>query len=81
MTRLPPSCSQLPVFLHETSEEDRKTYKKWAHGCFVCYLLLIAGLLTIGLSTRHSDIQTATQGQAAGLGIVAKPVERHHSGG
>jgi hypothetical protein len=81
MTRLPPSGSHLPICLHETCEEDRKTYKKWAHVCCVCYFLLIAGLFTVGLSTRHSDMQTATEGRTAGAGIAAKPVEQHRSGG
>jgi hypothetical protein len=80
MTRLPPSGSHLPIGLHETSEEDRKTYKDWVHGCCIGYVLLIAGLLTVGLSTRYSDIQTATRGQTAGIGIVARPAG-HHSGG
>jgi hypothetical protein len=81
MTRLSPSGSNLPIRLHETSEEDRNTYRKWARGCCVGYFLLMAGLLAVGLSTRHSDTQTATEGQTAGIGIVARPVERHHSGG
>ena len=74
MIRLSTSGSHLPIRLHQASEEDRKTYKNWARGCFVCYFLLIAGLLVVGLSTRDSDMRP-TQDQAAGTGIVAKPVQ------
>jgi hypothetical protein len=79
MIRLSTSGSHLPIRLHQTSEVDRKTYKNWARGCFVCYFLLIAGLLIAGLSTRHSDTQPAKD-QTAGIGIVAEPVQQHHSG-
>ncbi len=81
MTRLSPSGSHLPIRLHHVSEEDRKIYKRWARGSYVCYFLLIAGLLTVGLFMRRSDMQTATGGQTAGAGIAAKPVVQHHSGG
>jgi hypothetical protein len=81
MTRPLPSGSHLPICLHETTEEDRKTYRKWARSCCVFYVLLVAGLLSVGLFTRHSDMRTATDGQTAGIGIVAKPVELRHSGG
>lgn len=80
MTRLPPSGSRLGIGLHDISEEDCKTYKAWIHGCCIGYVLLIAGLLTVGIFTPHSDMQTATGGQTAGIGLVAKPAG-HHAGG
>ena len=80
MTRLAPSGSRLRIGLHETSEEHRKTHKAWVRGCCIGYVLLFAGLLTVGLSTHHSDMQTAAGGRTAGIGLVAKPAG-HHAGG
>jgi hypothetical protein len=68
MTRLPPSGAQLPICLHETSAQDRKTYRKWMAGCCVCYFLLIAGFVAVGLSTSQSRIHTAAGAQTTGMG-------------
>jgi hypothetical protein len=81
MTKLSPLGYHLLISLHETSEEDSKTYKKWARGCFAFYFTLIAGFLAVGLSTRHSDLRTATEGQTGAVGTVAKPAAQHHPGG
>lgn len=81
MTRLSTPGSRWPKSVHEMSDEDRKTYRKWAHRSYVCYTLLIAGLLVVGLSTRQSDTRTATVERTVGIGTDAKPAGPHHPGG
>jgi hypothetical protein len=80
MTRLSPSGSHLPINLHETSDEDRKTYRKWARASYVCYFFLVAGLLAVGLSTRQSGMQTAIEDRTGAIDN-AKPAGQHHPGG
>jgi hypothetical protein len=81
MTRAPPSASHLPVCLHETSGEDRRTYTKWVRISLTCYFLLIAGLIILRFSVHGSDIQAVSEGQTAGIGAASKPVRQHHPGG
>jgi hypothetical protein len=79
MTRSFPPAS--PISLHDLSEEERKTYRRWVRFSYVCYSLLVAGLLAVGLSTREADTRTATQGQTVGIGSPAKAGGHHHPGG
>jgi len=67
MTNLPPPASRYPISLQEMSEEERTTYRKWARFGYVCYILLIAGLFAVGISTRQGGTRTATDDQTAGI--------------
>ena len=81
MTKLPPPASRYPIGLHEMTEEERLTYRRWARFSWVCYTLLVAGLLAVGLSTRQSDTRTAIDDRTAGIGADAKPAGQRHPGG
>jgi hypothetical protein len=81
MTKLSQPDSRSSISLHEMSEEDRRTYRRWARFACICYSVLVAGLLVVGLSTRQPNMRTATQGQTVDIGTNAKPAGQHHPGG
>ena len=79
MTKLPSSASRLPIFLHETSGEDRKTYRKWARLSLIFYLCLTTGLIAVGILLRGSHIVAVMDEQATAT--YAKSAKRHHPDG
>ena len=79
MTKLSSSASRLPVFPHETSGEDRKTYRKWARISLVFYFFLTSGLIAVGILSRGSHIVAVMDEQPAAT--YAKSAKRHHPGG
>jgi hypothetical protein len=82
MTRLPRPGSRSPIHLHELSEEDRATYRRWARGWYVCGSIFIAGLLAVGLSGRAAHFVTGAQpSQTVGIDFNAKPARQPHPGG
>jgi hypothetical protein len=73
--------SRWPTRVHDISDEDRKTYRKWTRASYACYTLLVAGLIAVGLLTRQSERQIAAEDQTVGMGAITKPAGRHHPGG
>ena len=80
MTRLSSSVSRSPVRLLSTSNEDRRTYRKWVRISLTCYFVLIGGLIIVSLTVRGTTVQTMSEGQTAGIG-TAKSVRNNHPGG
>lgn len=64
--------SHLPVSLHRISEDDKKTYRKWARISGTCYVGLAAGLLLVGLWTRQPKNPVVTE-HGVGSGSIANP--------
>jgi hypothetical protein len=81
MTKLPPHGVRSPLNAYDLSEEDRSTYRRWARAWYVCFLVLLAGFVMVGSSTREPSLRTAGQSPTVRSGAVAIPARQPHPGG
>ena len=82
MTKLSPLGSRSPLSIYpDLSDEDRSTYRRWARAWYICCSIFVAGLLTVGLSTRVPHLQAGIQSQTVGSSANARPVSQPHPGG
>jgi hypothetical protein len=81
MTKLSPPGSRSPLSIYpDLSDEDRSTYRRWARAWYICCSIFVAGLLTVGLSTRVPHLQAGVQSQTVGSSANARHASRPHPG-
>ncbi|QPF84565.1 hypothetical protein IC762_34025 [Bradyrhizobium genosp. L] len=73
MTRLSISGTHAPAGAHQSSEEDRATYRRWARRAWLAYFIVIA-LMIVTVSLRdRPDSQLASRDQSALAGTATMP--------
>jgi hypothetical protein len=52
MTKLTTNLSRQPANVADMTREDRVTYRKWAYGWFIAYLVLLGAMVIFSVATR-----------------------------